>query len=503
MSILTSMRSFYHSQPQGVASIFFIQMVSTLGFSILSSTLVLYAKYQFDMSVASANSLIGTFIAFNFALHLLGGYWGGKFFSNRVLFCIGMVCQFIGSLILSMLKFEFLNVGLAFFLTGAGINVTCLSAILTQRFDPEDTRRESAFIWNYSGMNLGFLIGFTLSGFFQLSNNYHHLFLVGAGANVLAIMLCALFWRQIADIKTHYSTLDKRAQMKASTQGMLFVLTLPLILFKVLEFSSLSNKLVLAVGVGIFGYCFYLAKTQSSQDARNKMLALIAFMMASIVFWTLFQIGPMGLTVFIQHNVQREFSFITLAPQWFSNINTLCIIAGGPLLAMALTKLRKRGVKINLATQFSLALLCIGVAFSLLPVGIATGNAQGLMSPLWIAVCYFLQSTGELLISPIGYAMVGLLAPVRLQGVMLGTVMLCTGVGASLSSFSSNMMVVDQSTTVALVTNGGYSRVFLILGTISILCAAILLKFAPRLNKLVNGETIEPDALRAVSEEPR
>jgi POT family proton-dependent oligopeptide transporter len=34
--------------------------------------------------------------------------------------------------------------------------------MLTQRFKPEDDRRESAFLWNYAGMNLGFFIGFWL-----------------------------------------------------------------------------------------------------------------------------------------------------------------------------------------------------------------------------------------------------------------------------------------------------------------------------------------------------
>lgn len=503
MSILSTMRSFHKSQPEGIVPIFFIQMVATLGFSILSSTLVLYAKHQFDMEVTAAHRLIGAFLAYNYALHLLGGYWGGRFFSNRVLFCIGMLCQCIGSLFLSTVKFEFLNMGLAFFLTGAGINVTCLSAILTQRFKPDDTRRESAFIWNYSGMNLGFLIGYTLSGFFQLSHNYHNLFLVGSAANLIAITICLLCWRKIADIETHYSMLDKPAQIKASAIGLGLVMILPPLLYKVLEFSALSNRIVLVAGIFIFLYCGYLAKQQATVEARNKMMALIAFMMAGVVFWTLFQIGPMGLTVFIQNNVQREFAFGIIPPQWFFNVNTFSIIAGGPLLAMLLTKLRQKGFQVNLSTQFSIALLCIGLAFSLLPVGIATGNSEGLMNPLWVVLCYVLQSTGELLISPIGYAMVGLLAPARLQGVMLGTVMLCTGVGASLSSYSSNMMVVNQETTLALVTNAGYSRVFLILGTLAIFCAAMLLKFSPKLNALVKGEAVPADALRAVGEEPR
>jgi POT family proton-dependent oligopeptide transporter len=488
MSLFNSI-TFRRSQPHGVLPIFFIQMVSTLGYSILSSTLVLFAKYQFNMDVASANRLIGAFIAFNYALHLLGGYWGGRYFSNRILFCIGMVCQFMGSLCLSTLRFELFNIGLALFLTGAGINVTCLSAILTQRFKPDDSRRETAFIWNYSGMNFGFLIGFTLSGFFQLSHDYHHLFLFGCLANVLAISFCLFTWRRINDSDTHYMRLKKTEKIKASAIGLCLIAALPLILSKLLDLASLSNKLVLITGIMIFLYCFYFAKKLKKSVERNKMLALIALMMAGVVFWTLYQISPMGLTVFIQNNVQREFDFGVIPPQWFLNVNTICIIAGGPLLAMMLTRLRRGGFKIHLTTQFSLALLCIGIAFLILPLGIIMSNDDGLTNPSWIVLSYILQSVGELLISPIGYAMVGALAPPRIQGIMLGTVMLCTGVGASLSSYSSNMMILDQNTTLALVTNPGYSRVFLALGALSLFCAAVLIKFSPKLNSLVYGET--------------
>lgn len=501
MSILSTMRSTLKSHPQGIVPIFFIQIVSTLGFSILFSTLVLYAKDALGMPPSDANQIVGVFLAFNYALHLLGGYWGGRIFSNRMLFCIGMFTQLIGCLFLSVGTLEFFNIGLALFLTGAGINVTCLNCILTQRFTQEDTRRETAFLWNYSGMNLGFFIGFTLSGYFQLSQNYSALFLMGALGNIIAITLCRVFWKQLADTTTVYAEMDKATQRKASLKGLVFVILLPIALYKLLQYAALANKLVLITGVGIFLYCFYMAKQQETVEARNKMMALIAFMMAGVVFWTLYQIGPMGMTVFIQENVERAYPGGIIPPQWFSNINTLSIIAGGPLLAFMLTKLRKSGVQVSLAIQFSSALLLIGLGFALLPVGIASASAEGLVNPGWIVLYYLLQSIGELLISPIGYAMIGALAPVRLQGVMLGSLMLCTGVGASLSSYSSNLMVVGQETTLPLLTNPGYSRVFLALGGLSICCAVILIMFAPKLTALVKGKTIEPNQFDETPEE--
>ena len=168
---------FKEIMPVGAGALFFIQMFSTLGFSVLYSTLVLYMTGALGFQDTTANSVMGVFIAFNFALHLLGGYFGGRFLTNRLLFCVGMAIQLVGAVLLMLPTQEMLYWGLAFFLTGAGLNVTCLNCMVTQLFEPDDKRREAAFLWNYSGMNIGFFVGFSMSGPFQLTGEYDKLFM--------------------------------------------------------------------------------------------------------------------------------------------------------------------------------------------------------------------------------------------------------------------------------------------------------------------------------------
>ena len=100
---------------------------------------------------------MGVFGAFNYGLHLFGGYLGGRFLSNRNLFVGGMASQVIGCACIAVGTSAMFYIGLAFFLTGSGLNVTCINMMLTQRFAPEDPRREGAFLWNYAGMNVGIL----------------------------------------------------------------------------------------------------------------------------------------------------------------------------------------------------------------------------------------------------------------------------------------------------------------------------------------------------------
>src|ERR1051326_7465591 len=163
--------------PEGTAVLFFIQIFSTLGFAVFYSTLVLYATKHLGLDVKLATALMGVFGAFNYGLHLFGGYLGGRFLSNRNLFIGGMALQVIGCGCTATGTLALFYVGLALFLTGSGLNVTCINMMLTQRFTPEDPRREGAFLWNYAGMNVGFFIGFSVAGHFRAPESYWSLFI--------------------------------------------------------------------------------------------------------------------------------------------------------------------------------------------------------------------------------------------------------------------------------------------------------------------------------------
>src|SRR3954469_25036830 len=199
---MQSIQSRFAAAPEGTAVLFFIQIFSTLGFAVLYSTLVLYATKHLQLPVKMATALMGVFGAFNYGLHMFGGYLGGRFLSNRNLFVGGMGLQVIGCACMAVGTPTLFYWGLALFTTGSGLNVTCLNMMLTQRFAPEDPRREGAFLWNYAGMNIGFFIGFTVAGHYQLTENYARLFEFATIGNFLAIVLAALNWKHLSDLTT-------------------------------------------------------------------------------------------------------------------------------------------------------------------------------------------------------------------------------------------------------------------------------------------------------------
>jgi POT family proton-dependent oligopeptide transporter len=427
---------------------------------------------------------MGVFGAFNYGLHLFGGYLGGRFLSNRNLFVGGMVLQVFGCATIALGTADAMYWGLALFLTGSGLNVTCINMMLTQRFDPEDDRRESAFLWNYAGMNVGFFVGFAVAGHYQLTEDYTSLFLFATVGNFLAIVLAIVNWRVLRDLSTPLLEAT-RGQFRARfALGIAVLVFVPPLVWYALQRTGSTEALMKAFCAVVAGWLIYLTLRHPDRREKNNMWAYLILMLGSLVFWSLYQMAPSGLQLFAINNVDLQVWGITVAPQWVQNINTVTIVIGGPLLAALFTDLRAKGWTIDLPKQFAVSLILMGLGFLALPVGIAFADEAGKSAFFWLFLSYLLQSFGELLISPIGYAMIGKLAPRQYQGIMMGSFMLVTGL-ASLFAGDFSGMVPEPAGTTALATNPEYSTLFARLGWSSAAVGVVLVLLIPRLRRLI------------------
>lgn len=471
--------------PHGTGALFLVQLFATLAFAILYSTLVLYTTKRLHFGVITATSIIGSFAAFNYGLHVLSGYFGGRLLSWRKLFVSGMVLQLFGCLLLSVPKVIDLYWGLGIFLVGSGLNVTCINMMVTQLFQPQDKRRESAFMWNYSGMNIGFFIGYSIAGYYQLQQNYPALFLAASMGNSMAILITLINWKKLKDKKTILTQVTRSQYQWRMTIGFCLILLMIPILTFVIKYAAISNELVVILGVIMTLIILILAMRQPEKIARQRMFAYLVFVAAALIFWTLYQIAPMGLTVFAEYNVNRHYLGFLIPPQWILNINAIIIAFGGPSFAFLFKWIRKKGYKFSLPLQFSFSLLFVGLGFILLPIGIHYADIKGMVNFNWILFSYVLQSIGELFIGPVGYAMVGQLAPIRFQGIMMGVWMMYIGVAAVFSSYASRFAVKDAVTTNPLVTNPNYSFTFSVIGYVAIGGSIALFLLIPTLRRFI------------------
>jgi POT family proton-dependent oligopeptide transporter len=475
------------SAVEGTAALFFIQIFSTLGFAVLYSTLVLYATKHLNLPTKTATALMGVFGAFNYGLHLFGGYLGGRFLSNRNLFVGGMALQVIGCACISTGTLAMFYIGLALFLTGSGLNVTCINMMLTQRFTPEDPRREGAFLWNYAGMNVGFFVGFSVAGHFQATENYSSLFIFATFGNFMAIILAFLNWKTLTDRNTPLLEKKPNEFRLRSLSGIAIVIGIVPVVWFMLQRPGSTGIILEAICGAVALMLIYLTIRHSDRRERRNMTAYLILTIGSLMFWSLYQMAPNGLMLFAVNNVDLMLGPVKIQPQWIQNINTVVIVVGGPVLASLFTRLRSRGWKIDIPKQFACALLLMAAAFLILPLGIKLAGADGKSAFAWLFWSYILQSIGELLISPIGYAMIGKLAPTKYQGIMMGSWMLVTGL-ASLFAGDFSGMIPEPTGSTAAATNAGYAKLFTELGLGSLAVGIALVVLIPFLRKLITDK---------------
>ena len=82
--------------------------------------------------------------------------------------------------------------------------------------------------------------------------------------------------------------------------------------------------------------------------------------------------------------------------------------------------------------KFTLGLMFVSLSFVLM-VPAAKLTAEGKVGPVWLVGLFFLQTVGEMLLSPVGLSTMTKLAPQRLLGLVMGIWFLAAALGNKLA----------------------------------------------------------------------
>jgi POT family proton-dependent oligopeptide transporter len=162
----------------------------------------------------------------------------------------------------------------------------------------------------------------------------------------------------------------------------------------------------------------------------HRIAAILIFFLAAILFWAVFEQAGSSLTLFADELTRNEIGGFAFPSSWFQSVNSLFILALAPLFAWGWVRLRERQPSMPMKFVWGLALL--GLSFALL-VPAARLTAEGKVSPWWLVAVYFLQTLGELCLSPVGLSAMTKLAPAKLAGMVMGIWFLGTALGNKLA----------------------------------------------------------------------
>jgi POT family proton-dependent oligopeptide transporter len=473
-------------QPKGLWYGSWSNSISSVGFGIISSLLVLYVTEQFKFTSAEGYSLYGAYMSQLFTFPLIGGFVAGLLGYKRALLT-GYCLQICGLIALLFGDIYMAYLGLSLFVSGIALNVPSLYVIIGKIYAKEDGRRETGFTYMYTIMNVGFIIGGVSGGYIQQCFGYNGSFLFGAVMMILALIIF------ISGIK-HYNAYQGRTFEPKYTQLsnlkatlMVIVVGILLVPFSVLllVYSDVNNVLLVVLAVLVAIYLIYVAFSQDTVQARNKVIAFLLLSVISIGFWSLYMLEPSLLTEFIKYNVDRDIFGSMVPPSVFYSLDPIIIVLFGALFAQFWAYLSRHNKNLSLPMKFTIGIFLMSFGFLLLRFVVSLHAVDAQTSAIWIVGAYLFLTFGELFVGPIGIAMVGRLSPEGSEGMFMGIWQLFTGISAGVSVFLADFAIIPKGNPGLSVTNPIYMSAFGKIGIFCLVLAFLSLALYPFIKKIM------------------
>ena len=490
-------RSFF-GHPAGLSTLFFTEMWERFSYYGMRAILLLYMTKTFTEGGLAfdekyAGLIYGTYVSSVWYLPLPGGWLADRILGARRAVLIGAIiiaCGHFSMAINSKLTFY---AGLILIACGTGLLKPNISAMVGQLYSEEDKRRDSGFSIFYTGINLGAFLAPLLVGFLAQSQTFKN-FIASLGLNpnsswhwgfgaagvgmTLGIIQYVLGQKRLAGVglKPEISSSTARPE----DEGVDY-LTLALALIggaagAVLgriygEAWPLSAIFPTVVGF-FFGYLLGIMRHLKGEEFRRVIVIFILFVF-SILFWMTYEQAGSSLTLFADRLTSTTIFGWTYPSSWFQAVPALFVIIFASIIGAVWLKLGDR--QPSSPGKFTIGLFFAGIAFVVIAFA-ATLARSGRVSPMWLVLVYFLQTIGELCLSPVGLSTTTKLAPARMVGLMLGVWFLSISIGSYIAGLATGLFAGNDTSAL--------TRGFGIFAGITLLAAIILAVLTPLIKRM-------------------
>jgi POT family proton-dependent oligopeptide transporter len=186
--------------------------------------------------------------------------------------------------------------------------------------------------------------------------------------------------------------------------------------FTLNDFARALGGFVIALAVLYFAYV--LTFGHLSNVEKKRLIVIFLLFIGAALFWSGFEQAGSSMNLFAEQLTNRVVLGWEAPASWLQSVNPLFIIIMAPVFGYLWLALGARAPSIPV--KFGLGLGLLGVGFLVMAWGASyTGDEPG-VSPMWLVVTYFLHTTGELCLSPVGLSSITKLSPKHLVGQMMG-----------------------------------------------------------------------------------
>jgi POT family proton-dependent oligopeptide transporter len=216
--------------------------------------------------------------------------------------------------------------------------------------------------------------------------------------------------------------------------------------------------------------------------------AFAVFFFAAAVFWAGFEQASTSLNLVAQRLTNLTVAGWDVPASWFQSINPLFIISLAPVFAWLWVWLSKRKREPSSPRKFSAGLILLGLGFLVVMVGtarVASGSIAQ-MGPWWLILTYFLHTTGELTLSPVGLSTVTKLSPHRMVGQMMGIWFMAASLGNLIAGLLA-AQIGAAGVEAGAISPADAVTIFNVVAVVSIGAGVFLLVFGGVVKKMMHG----------------
>ena len=485
-------------QPQGLMTLFFSEMWERFCYYGMRTLLTLYLVKSLMKGDAEASIIYGAYTALVYAAPILGGRMADQFLGYRYAVILGAILMAIGEFIILGGSETFLLLGMGAIIVGNGYFKANISTIVGKLYEDGDPRRDAGFTIFYIGINIGALLATTVVAYVGETYGFDKGFAL-AGLGMLAGLL--IFWTGRKNYAAAPGLNPTEAGLKkvVGPFNMVQVITvgslalIPLCYLLVFQ-NQVLDYLLLALFVYI-SYSMVVAgqkadKEQGTAIWKDRMIALIVFMLINITFWACFEQAGTSLTLFADRNVDRSIMGWEMPASMTQFFNPFFIIVFGSIFSIMWVKLAKMGKDPSIPLKFAFGIIQLAIGFLITQVGMMFVNDAFQVPLLTLFFLYMLHTTGELFLSPIGLSMVTKLSPKNIAGTAMGAWFLSFAMANYVGGKIAALTGGHSDSGEVLSSSDGlnqYVSIFSTIGIVLLGIALVIILFSKPLQKLMHG----------------
>ncbi len=420
------------NHPRGLSTLFFTEFWERFSYYGMRALLIVFLVTPitaggFGYDKEHAASIYGWYTSLVYATAIPGGIIADRWLGLRRSVLVGGILIALGHFSLAFVNPAFFFTGLGLIVCGTGLLKPNISSMVGGLYEADDVRRDSGFSIFYVGINLGAFVAPLICGYLGQKKNWHYGFAAAGVGMVLGLI--QYVWGAKHLKKVGLSPTERKKEKK-STPAAAF-----------------------------------------TPQEWKRMGAIAILFLFSTLFWGAYEQAGSSLNLFALERTKNTILGWNYASTQLQSVPAAFVILLGLVFAWFWIALGKRNP--SSPAKFAYGLFFVGLGFLVMAYASLSGEK---VSPMYLVVCYFFHTVGELCLSPVGLSIVTKLAPERVVGSMMGVWFLSLAFGNKLGGWIAGFF--DQVPLQQL-----FGSVF-VATTVAALTLALLIK---PLKKLMGG----------------